>query len=81
MTAIGCKLFAKFCEPNLIFFLQKHRVVVLQEQLRRLTPRKSMAFFVYPDDEVIIECLDGSSHYPPISSLDYLSQKLKATYL
>lgn len=58
-----------------------HRVVVPHEELRRLTARQSMAFFVHPDNDVIIECLDGSGHYPPITSLEYLNQRLVATYL
>ena len=40
-----------------------------------------MAFFVHPDDDVIIECLGGSGHYPPITALEYLNQRLEATYL
>ena len=59
----------------------KHRVVVPgDDDLRRLSPRQSVAFFVQPDNDVIIECLDGSAHYPPITSLDYLNQRLNATY-
>ena len=59
----------------------KHRVVVPgDDDLRRLSPRQSVAFFVHPDNDVIIECLDGSAHYPPITSLDYLNQRLNATY-
>ena len=62
-------------------FFQKHPVVVPHEQLHCLTPQQSMAFFVQPDDDVIIECLDGLGHYSPISSLEYLNQRLNATYL
>ena len=61
-------------------FFQRHRVVVPGDELRRLTPRQSVAFFVQPDNDVVIECLDGSGHYPPITSLDYLNQRLNATY-
>jgi hypothetical protein len=66
---------------KVLFFVQIHRVVVPHEELRRLTARQSMAFFVHPDNDVIIECLDGSGHYPPITSLEYLNQRLVATYL
>ncbi|XP_028411070.1 2-oxoglutarate-dependent dioxygenase htyE-like [Dendronephthya gigantea] len=59
----------------------KHRVVVPREEIRRLSPRQSAAFFVHPDDDAIIQCLDGSKHYPPITSLEYLLQRLNATYL
>ena len=39
-----------------------------------------MAFFVHPDDEVMIECLDKSNKYQPIGSLEYLNQRFSATY-
>lgn len=59
---------------------QKHRVVVPRDDFRRSTPRQSMAFFIHPDNDVIIECLDGSGHYAPITALDYLNYRLQVTY-
>ncbi|CAB4042505.1 UPF0676 -like [Paramuricea clavata] len=58
----------------------RHRVVIPKEELRRQTARQSVVLFVRPDNDVVIECLDGSGHYPPITALDYLNQRLNATY-
>ncbi|OWF52502.1 probable iron/ascorbate oxidoreductase DDB_G0283291 isoform X2 [Mizuhopecten yessoensis] len=58
----------------------KHRVLIPEEELRRGKSRQSVAFFLQPDDEVMIECLDKSNKYKPISSYDYLQQRFAATY-
>ena len=33
----------------------RHRVVVPEQEFRRRSPRQSIAFFVHPDDQVMIE--------------------------
>lgn len=47
---------------------------------QRSQNRQSIAFFVHPDDKLMIECLDKSNKYEPISSIDYLNSRFKATY-
>ncbi|XP_013871440.1 UPF0676 protein C1494.01 [Austrofundulus limnaeus] len=42
--------------------------------------RQSVAFFVHPDDEVLITCCDGSNKYPPITAGDYVAQKFNQSY-
>ena len=42
--------------------------------------RQSIAFFVHPDDEVMVRCLDGSGKYEEISSIDYLNMRFALTY-
>ncbi|KAF7654879.1 hypothetical protein LDENG_00063660 [Lucifuga dentata] len=42
--------------------------------------RQSLAFFVQPDDDTLITCLDGSNKYPPITSGDYIIQRFKRAY-
>lgn len=42
--------------------------------------RQSIAFFLQPDDETIVKCLDGSDKYEPISSIDYLNMRFGVTY-
>lgn len=59
----------------------RHRVVVPYDELLRSNPRQSMAFFVRPDNNVVIECLDGSNNYPPVASQDYLNQRLAGIYV
>ncbi|KAJ7998395.1 hypothetical protein DPEC_G00222250 [Dallia pectoralis] len=43
--------------------------------------RQSLAFFVQPDDEVIITCCDGSNKYPPVQAGDYLLQRLNNSFV
>jgi isopenicillin N synthase-like dioxygenase len=38
--------------------------------------RQSIAFFLHPDDQYMVQCLDGSNKYPPISGKDYLREKM-----
>ncbi|XP_017288382.1 UPF0676 protein C1494.01 [Kryptolebias marmoratus] len=42
--------------------------------------RQSVAFFLHPDDEVLITCCDGSNKYPPIKAGDYVTQKFNESY-
>ncbi|KAL9957584.1 hypothetical protein ACROYT_G034503 [Oculina patagonica] len=58
----------------------KHRVLIPEEELKKRIVRQSIAFFVNPDSEAVIECLDGSNKYPPITSMGYLQQRFDATY-
>ncbi|KAK2179385.1 hypothetical protein NP493_494g04028 [Ridgeia piscesae] len=58
----------------------KHRVVIPEAQAAREKARMSVAYFVIPDDDCLIECLDGSNKYEPITSLDYLNMRIGATY-
>lgn len=59
---------------------QKHRVLIPEEEVKQRIVRRSLAFFVHPDNEVMIECLDGSNKHPPITSMGYLQQRFAATY-
>ena len=55
----------------------RHRVVVPANLLRA---RQSFAFFLQPDNEVNISCLDGSDKFQPVNSYEYIWQKLNETY-
>ncbi|XP_046448257.1 2-oxoglutarate-dependent dioxygenase htyE-like [Daphnia pulex] len=57
-----------------------HRVLVPEEELRRKSTRQSIAFFVHPDNDVMVSQLNGSSDQPAIGALDYLKSRLSATY-
>ncbi|XP_055998562.1 uncharacterized protein LOC125648249 [Ostrea edulis] len=58
----------------------KHRVLLPVEEIKQKKGRQSFAFFIQPDDDVMITCLDKSNKHPPISTLDYLKQRFAATY-
>lgn len=58
----------------------KHRVLIPEVELKRKTHRQSVAFFVHPDDDYVVKCLDGSNKYEPITGLDYLNYRFSVTY-
>ncbi|XP_021349213.1 UPF0676 protein C1494.01-like [Mizuhopecten yessoensis] len=58
----------------------KHRVVIPDEEIRKTKSRQSVAFFVVPDNDVVISCLDKSDKYEPISSVRYIQERLSPTY-
>lgn len=57
-----------------------HRVIIPEEELKRCTPRRSVAFFYDPDWKAKISCLDGSNKYPSIKCGKYVSQVMKGTF-
>jgi isopenicillin N synthase-like dioxygenase len=57
-----------------------HRVLIPDDEIRRQTTRRSVAFFVHPDPDFVVECLDGTNKYPPTTDRQYLRQRLDATY-
>ena len=58
----------------------KHRVLIPEAEVKKRKCRQSIAFFVHPDNDYIIKCLDGSDKYEPVSSLDYLNYRFSLTY-
>ncbi|XP_019750318.1 UPF0676 protein C1494.01 [Hippocampus comes] len=42
--------------------------------------RQSLAFFVQPDDEAVVSCIDGSDLYPPVQAGAYLIERFKNSY-
>jgi len=72
---------AYFHDIDLILWLwQMHRVKIPDDESKRQQMRRSMAFFVHPDNDVTVSCLDGSDKYPPINAAEYLYGRLKALY-
>ena len=57
-----------------------HRVRVPAEEIRRRLARQSLAFFVHPDNDVMVSPLDGSSKHAEISALDHLKIRYSQTY-
>ena len=46
--------------------------MLLPEDERRKNIRRSTGIFIQPDDEAIIQPLDGSDTFTPINAYDYL---------
>lgn len=62
---------------NDVYASTPHRVIPPASE------RYSIAFFFQPNPDVVVEALPGTgdkAHYPPITSADYLHQRLTATY-
>ncbi|XP_046549417.1 2-oxoglutarate-dependent dioxygenase htyE-like [Haliotis rubra] len=57
-----------------------HRVVIPESETIKKQCRQSAVLFVDPDDDVIIDCFDGSGRYSPINSHDFVIGRIKATY-
>ncbi|XP_078405418.1 uncharacterized protein LOC144684893 isoform X2 [Cetorhinus maximus] len=57
-----------------------HRVFLPQSDDKMCGSRQSLAFFVHPDNDVIVTCYDGSQKYPPTNSLQYLMEHFRSTY-
>lgn len=61
---------------NDIYVSTPHRVLVPRR------PRRSLAFFLDPNPDAVIEALPGTgaAKYPPVTGADYLRMRLDATY-
>ncbi len=57
---------------------QPHRVLLPGEG--RNAVRQSLAFFVHPDNEVMVECVDGSNKYPAVTAAQDTIRRLDRTY-
>ncbi|XP_032790029.2 UPF0676 protein C1494.01 isoform X3 [Daphnia magna] len=57
-----------------------HRVRVPEEEIRRRSARQSLAFFVHPDNDVMVSPLNGSKNHSPISALAHLNLRYSQTY-
>ena len=58
----------------------RHRVLVSAEE-QLFKNRMSIAFFVSPDYDTVIETISGGNHYPSINSKDYVAQRFAETYI
>ena len=61
---------------NDIYVSTPHRVLIPKN------PRRSLAFFLDPNPDALIEALPGTgaAKYPPVTGADYLRYRLDATY-
>jgi len=64
----------------LLSTLQPHRVLISEDESERLNVRRSLVFFVHPDPDVNIICIDGSHKYPPVNSAQYLDDRIQSSY-
>ncbi|XP_026221911.1 UPF0676 protein C1494.01-like [Anabas testudineus] len=60
------------------FVSVRHRVLL--PPVGDSSTRQSLAFFVHPEDDVLITCCDGANKYPPITAGDYLMERFNQSY-
>lgn len=57
-----------------------HRVLIPESEQTRSVARRSLVLFTDPDLNEVIECVDGSNKYPPITTRDWKKKRLLETY-
>lgn len=57
-----------------------HRVLIPEDDLKHSVPRRSLVLFTDPDLDEVIQCVDGSNKYPPITSGEWKRKRLLAAY-
>lgn len=62
------------------FIATEHRVLIPKEEKRMKASRRSVVFFVHPDDPVLIKPLDTSSTYPIVTAREHVLRRFKETY-
>ncbi|ROT83992.1 hypothetical protein C7M84_022834 [Penaeus vannamei] len=60
--------------------VNEHRVLIPKEEKRMKASRRSVVFFVHPDDPVLIKPLDTSSTYPIVTAREHVLRRFKETY-
>ncbi|XP_045615066.1 uncharacterized protein [Procambarus clarkii] len=58
----------------------EHRVLIPKEEMQQRRPRRSVVFFVHPDDPVLIQPLDGSNAYSPVTAKSHTDKRFEETY-
>ena len=56
--------------------MQPHRVLLPDDEVKKWTVRQCVTFFLHPDNDVLMECIDGSNNYPPITAKEATDQRL-----
>lgn len=60
------------------FVAAKHRVA-MPDEVHRHIARQSIVFFLVSDDNALIECLDNSKKYEPVTSGEYIQRRFART--
>ena len=57
-----------------------HRVHIPTDEEQKKSARQSLVFFVLPDEDHVVKCIDGSDKYEPITHGDYLKFRLSEVF-
>ena len=59
----------------------EHRILIPTDEVQKKRIRQGLIFFLLPDDDFVIECLDGSNKYEPMRAISYAEDKFTTQYL
>uniref|UniRef100_A0A1X7TWL7 Fe2OG dioxygenase domain-containing protein n=1 Tax=Amphimedon queenslandica TaxID=400682 RepID=A0A1X7TWL7_AMPQE len=62
------------------YIASPHRVLNPINDTLWNSSRQSMAIFIHPDNDSLIECIDGSNKYPPVTAYEDSYRRLFVTY-
>ena len=81
-SMIGQKPFIDASITTISIFLrtQVHRVSNPVDVKYLTKDRFSVVFFAIPDDDTVVETLDGSAKYPKVTSGQWLTKRFEETY-
>ena len=54
-----------------------HRIPIPKDKGRRRATRQSFFWFLDPDDDHVVHCLDGSNKYKPMTHRDYINFRIQ----
>nr|XP_053657371.1 uncharacterized protein LOC128706505 [Cherax quadricarinatus] len=58
----------------------EHRVLIPKEEMLKKIPRRSVVFFVHPDNPVLVKPIDGSTSYDPVTVKMHIDKRFEDTY-
>ena len=59
----------------------EHRILIPTDEAQKKRIRQALIFFLLPDDDFVIKCLDGSNKYEPMRAISYAEDKFTTQYL
>ena len=63
-----------------LLFAQPHRVLLPSDEEKRRTVCQCVSFFVHPDNDVVMKCIDGSDKYSAITAKEATDRRMNATW-
>ena len=53
-----------------------HRIPIPEDEHRKRSARQAFQWYLDPDDEYVIRCIDGSEKYSPITHREYINNRI-----
>ena len=59
---------------------QKHRVLLPTDDVQKHTAKQNLVYYLTPNSDAMVRCIDGSQKYPPTRYIDLLDQRMQASW-